>query len=204
MTKEIPDIVIGRLPRYLQILRHLRSDGIMTISSFELGTSLGISAAQIRKDLSHFGEFGKQGSGYPVDYLIKKLQDILKIGQVWDVILIGAGNLGHALAQHQGLGNRGFRIVAIFDNDTDKIGTVVAGQIVQNSSFLPQYIQQTGIKIAILTVPASAAQETAEMLVKSGIHAILNYAPIHLKVPEWVQIEHIDPVLQLQHMTYYL
>ncbi|MEW6180102.1 MAG: redox-sensing transcriptional repressor Rex [Chloroflexota bacterium] len=204
ITKTIPDIVVGRLPRYLQALKHMLQEGIKTTSSQELGEAIGISAAQIRKDLSQFGEFGKQGTGYSVAYLVEQLHTILKLNKVWDLALVGMGDLGNALARYQGFAEHGFRIVAAFDNDPAKIGKEVAGLIIQDSHNLKPVISQMGIKIAMITVPAAAAQSVAEELVDAGIRAILNYAPITLTLPAGVYVENIDPIIKLQHMTYYL
>lgn len=203
-VKEVPDIVVGRLPRYLQALQHLQHNGNKTTSSQELGETVGISAAQIRKDLSLFGEFGKQGTGYSIPFLIEQLQTILKVDRVWDIVLIGAGDLGHAIARYGGFANRGFRIVMVFDNDPKKIGTKVGDMTVQDASNIEQVVKKSGIEIAMITAPAAAAQSIAESLVKAGIQAILNYAPITLNLPSNIHIETIDPIFQLQHMTYYL
>jgi redox-sensing transcriptional repressor len=201
---EISDIIVGRLPRYLQALRRMTREGSQTTSSQELGKQLGISAAQIRKDLSQFGGFGKQGMGYSVPFLISQLQLILKVDRVWDMVLVGAGDLGHAIARYQGFNDCGFRIVLVFDNDPKKINTKIDQFIVQDSGDLVQAIQQTGIKVAMITVPANEAQSVTNLLVKAGIKAILNYSPTVLQVPEKVHVQYIDPVIHLQRMTYYL
>lgn len=200
----IPDIIISRLPLYLQALTNLRLKGLTTISSKELGEHIGISAAQIRKDLSQFGEFGKQGTGYSINFLIESVSAILNVDKVWDVVVIGAGDLGHALARYQGFANRGFRITAVFDNSTQKVGTRIGEFEVFDISTLKSYIQVHKIKIAMLTVPAPSAQEVADLLIETDISAILSYAPVTLILPERVHIEYIDPLLQLQHMTYYI
>ncbi|MEW5986107.1 MAG: redox-sensing transcriptional repressor Rex [Chloroflexota bacterium] len=202
---EIPDIVIGRLPVYLQALTFLaEEEGKLTTSSHELGQQLGISSAQIRKDLSHFGEFGKQGTGYHVGYLVEQLRRILHLDREWRVALIGAGYLGHALAHYGGFGRRGFSIVGIFDNDPTKVGQVMGGLPVQPVEQLPDVLRQQEVKVAILAVPAAAAQDITDLLVGAGVKAILSYAPIHLNVPADVQVRYSDPVVQLQQMTYYL
>ncbi len=203
-TEKIPDIVIGRLPRYLQALQRLQQEKKLTTNSKELGERLGISAAQIRKDLSQFGEFGKQGTGYAVPFLINKLQSILNVTSVWDIVLVGMGDLGHALARYQGFANHGFRVAMIFDNDPQIIGRQVGSFTIQDTVDLVEKVSQAGIRVAMLTVPASAAQEVAEKLVKAGVKAILSYAPITLNLPADVHIDYIDPILKLQHMTYYL
>ena len=203
-AKKIPDIIIGRLPMYLRALQRMADKGVQTTSSQELGERVGISAAQIRKDISQFGEFGKQGTGYHIPYLIDKLREILKIDRIWDVAIIGAGDMGHALARYQGFVNRGFRVVLVFDNDQAKVGQKIGDFTIEGVSEMIEKIQQAGVQVAMLTVPAPAAQETAEMLVKAGVKAILNYAPISLNVPEEVRVQHIDPATHLQRMTYYL
>jgi redox-sensing transcriptional repressor len=203
-AEKIPDIIISRLPVYLRALQRMADNGIKTTSSQELGDSVGISAAQIRKDISQFGEFGKQGTGYSISYLLDKLREILKVDRLWDVIIVGAGDMGHALARYQGFVNRGFNVVMIFDNDTTKIGQKIGDLTVEDTANLIEKVKASGIKIAMLTIPAKVAQETTDQLVKAGIKAILNYAPISLNVPEGVKVQYIDPATQLQKMTYYL
>ncbi|MEK6753977.1 MAG: redox-sensing transcriptional repressor Rex [Chloroflexota bacterium] len=203
-AEKIPDIIIGRLPVYLRALQRMADNGIKTTSSQELGEHVGISAAQIRKDISQFGEFGKQGTGYSIAYLLDKLREILKVDRIWDVALIGAGDIGHALANYQGFQNRGFRIVAIFDNNKEKIGEKIGDFIVQDTDKIVETIKAANIKIAMLTVPAAAAQSVADKLAQAGVKAILNYAPISLNVPNNVKVQYIDPSTHLQRMTYYL
>ena len=202
---DIPDIVIGRLPVYLRELHRLAVDEEkQTTSSHELGKRLGISSAQIRKDLSHFGEFGKQGTGYHINYLIEQLQQILHLTQEWPVALLGAGYLGHALAHYDGFQHRGFDIRWIFDNDPAKIGVVMNGMTVQPITELEETIRRAQAKIAILAVPISAVQEITDTLVDCGVKAILSYVPVHLNVPPDVQVSYSDPVVQMQRMTFYL
>ena len=203
-TQKIPDIIIGRLPVYLRALQSLAEQGLQTTSSQELGEVVGISAAQIRKDISQFGEFGKQGTGYSIPYLIERLRDILQVDRMWDMAVVGMGDIGHALARYNGFINRGFRVVMVFDNDSQKIGTQVGDFSVLSTDDMVDQIKQHKIKIAVLTVPAAVAQETADQLVKAGVKAILNYAPISLNVPDDVHVQYIDPVTHLQRMTYYL
>jgi redox-sensing transcriptional repressor len=203
-ANKIPDIIIGRLPVYLRALQRMADKGIQTTSSQELGERVGISAAQIRKDISQFGEFGKQGTGYRISFLSDKLREILNINRIWDVAVIGAGDMGHALANYPGFVNRGFRIAMVFDSDPAKIGQQIGDYSVQDAAGLVNKIREANIKVAMLTVPASAAQEVADKLVEAGIKAILNYAPISLTVPEGVRVQHIDPATHLQRMTYYL
>ena len=203
-AEKIPDIIIGRLPVYLRALQRMADNGIKTTSSQELGEHVGISAAQIRKDISQFGEFGKQGTGYSIAYLLDKLKVILKVDRKWEVALVGAGDMGHALARYRGFTNRGFQIVMIFDNDKEKVGQKIENFTIEDSDKLVERIKSTGIKMAMLTVPAPAAQSVADKLVQAGVRAILNYAPISLNVPNNVKVQHIDPATHLQRMTYYL
>jgi redox-sensing transcriptional repressor len=203
-AEKIPDIIITRLPVYLRALQRMADKGLQTTSSQELGESVGISAAQIRKDISQFGEFGKQGTGYSIPYLVDKLREILKVDRMWDVIIIGAGDMGHALARYQGFSNRGFNVVMIFDNDKNKVGKKIGDFTIEDTDHLIEKVKAAGIKIAMLTIPATVAQEIAEKLVQAGIKAILNYAPISLSVPKNVKVQHIDPATHLQRMTYYL
>jgi redox-sensing transcriptional repressor len=201
---KIPDIIIGRLPIYLRALQRMSDKGMKTTSSQELGDHVGISAAQIRKDISQFGEFGKQGTGYSIPYLLDKLREILKVDRVWDVALVGAGDMGHALARYQGFMNRGYNIVMIFDNDKGKVGEEIGDFTVEDTAVMVEKIKAAGVKIAMLTVPASSAQEVADKLVQAGVKGILNYAPISLNVPNNVKVQHIDPATHLQRMTYYI
>ncbi len=200
----VPDIIIGRLPLYLRALSKMAMEGKEITSSQELGARLGISSAQIRKDLSQFGEFGKQGTGYNIDFLIDQLRRILHVDQIWDVALIGAGDLGKAIAHYGGFLDRGFQIVDVFDNDPQKVGQSIAKFVVKDTKYMIGEIQSKNIRVAMLAVPASEAQGIADELVKAGIRAILSYAPTSLKVPENVRIQYIDPVLHLQRMTYYM
>jgi redox-sensing transcriptional repressor len=202
--KSVPNIVVGRLPLYLRTLQLMHQEGRRVTSSQELGERLGISAAQIRKDLSQFGEFGKQGTGYNIDYLTDQLRQILHVNKVWDVTVVGIGDVGHALARYQGFSNRGFRIVLLFDNDPQKICTNVGGFIIQDLSTMVPKIQGAHVQIAMLSVPVDQAQQVTNLLVEAGVKSILNYAPINISVPLGVRVQYIDPVLHLQRMTYYL
>ncbi|MBZ0286655.1 MAG: redox-sensing transcriptional repressor Rex [Anaerolineae bacterium] len=204
MPSNIPDIVIGRLPVYLRALTRLLQEGQEVTSSHELGQRLGISSAQIRKDLSHFGGFGKQGTGYQIAYLVEQLRQVLKVNQEWEVVLVGAGDLGSALAHYRGFSDRGFRIAHVFDNSPSKIGKNLGDFRIQPMNEAETIIRDKGIRIAMIAVPAEKAQEVANFLIEAGIRAILNYAPINLNVPANVHVQYIDPVLHMQRMTYYL
>jgi redox-sensing transcriptional repressor len=201
---KIPDIIVGRLPVYLRALQRMADNGLKTTSSQELGEHVGISAAQIRKDISQFGDFGKQGTGYSIAYLLDKLREILKVDRIWDVVLVGAGDMGHALANYQGFQNRGFRIVMIFDSDKEKVGQKIGDFVIEDADKIVEKIKAAGVKMAMLTIPAAAAQGVADKLVQAGVKAILNYAPISLNVPPNVKVQYIDPSTHLQRMTYYL
>ncbi len=202
--KKAPDIVVGRLPLYLRILNQLIAEGRTTTNSQELGNRLGISAAQIRKDLSHFGGFGKYGAGYDVAYLRDQLRRILHVEKSWPVALVGAGDLGRALANYHGFARSGFEIQAIFDADPAKVGMQLGDMVVQDAALLEEIIAADNIKIAILAVPMTAAQAVADRLVAAGVRGILNYAPVILKTPSYVNIQYIDPVARLQHMAFYV
>lgn len=204
MPSNIPDIVISRLPVYLRALERLSQEGQEVTSSHELGKHLGISSAQIRKDLSHFGGFGKQGTGYKIAFLKDQLRQVLKVERDWQVALIGAGDLGSAVARYKGFAERGFHIAFVFDSAPDKVGKRVGGFVIRPVADVQRVISENGIKIAMIAVPAENAQAVADTLIEAGVRAILNYAPINLNVPEDVHVQYIDPVIHLQRMTYYL
>jgi redox-sensing transcriptional repressor len=203
-SESVPDIVVGRLPLYLRALNELFARGKRYTSSQEIGDWLGMSSAQIRKDLSHFGEFGKQGMGYSVEELRARISGILRIDKEWPVVIIGAGHIGRAVANYPGFADRGFRVKAVFDADERLVGEQIGATTVLHMSALAQFVRDNGIHVAMISVPATAAQSVVDTLVEAGIRAILNYAPISLNVPGHVRVENIDPVLHLQHMTYYL
>ena len=200
----IPDIVIRRLPVYVRTLRALQEQGVGSVSSEELAGQIGVTAAQIRRDLSYFGKFGKQGKGYDVGFLAGAIGRILKLDREWDVALAGFGNLGRAIAHYRGFVPSSFRIAAIFDRNPEHIGREIDGLIIQSDERIEVEIARLGIRIGIVAVPASAAQEVAERMIAGGVRALLNYAPIVLKVPAGVIVREIDPISALQSMTYYL
>ncbi len=204
MVNQIPRIIIGRLPLYLRALNRLQKDGYEYASSRELGKLLDISAAQIRKDLSHFGELGKRGKGYEIEFLICKLNQILNTDNIWKMIVIGAGDLGSGLTRYKGFANRGFQVSAIFDIDPQKIGKKIGSLVVKDIRELEEFVKTNKIQIAVLAIPAEYAQDVIDDLVDAGITAILNYAPIYLKAPQGIQIEHIDPAVHLQKLSYFL
>jgi len=200
----VPDIVIGRLPIYLRALNHLLEEGKTVTASKDLAERLGISSAQIRKDLSHFGEFGKQGMGYDIAHLRDQIRRILKVDRIWNVAVVGAGDLGHAILQYGGFEGRGFRVTCVFDNNPEKIGSRLGRFEICDVAEMSQQLEERETKVAIVAVPAGAAQTVVNQLVESGVKAILNYAPITVTVPADVRVQYIDPVAHMQRMTYYL
>ncbi len=203
--KNIPAIVISRLPKYLVTLERMHSQNIEKTSSNELGALLNITPAQIRKDLSFFGGFGKKGSGYSIPNLIHVIRSILNLDTVWDVAIVGAGKIGQGLALYEGFLNRGFSIKVLFDSDPNKIGQKIGAHQIYDIRNLQVIIQDLNIKVALVAVPQAHAQQVADQLVQAGIKAILNYTPVYLTSPNSdVVIQQIDPILQLQNMTYYL
>jgi redox-sensing transcriptional repressor len=204
MTLEIPEVVINRLPIYARALSELASRGEAVVSSQALGELLDVTPAQIRKDLSYFGRFGKQGRGYNVHSLLKKLREILGIDRQWRLCLVGVGRLGEAIAEYGGFGPQGFEIVAAFDANPDVVGRPIGGIPVHDIEHLDAFLKTARVDIGIVAVPAEVAQQVVDKLVGAGIRAILNYAPITAHVPRDVAIRHIDPVLSLQSMTFYI
>lgn len=203
-SENVPDIIVGRLPVYLRALQRMADDGVITTSSQELGENVGISAAQIRKDLSQFGEFGKQGTGYHIPFLIERLCQILKVDRIWNVAVIGMGELGRAIARYQGFANRGFHVQMCFDSDPTKIGQKVGDVAISDIKNIVKDVKEANIKVAMLCVPAEVAQDVTNQLVEAGVQGILNYAPVSLSVPGNVKVQYIDPAIGLQRITYYL
>jgi redox-sensing transcriptional repressor len=205
MTIEVPpDVVIRRLPLYARSLRYLLGEGIKSVSSQELGERINVTAAQIRKDLSYFGEFGKQGIGYDVEKLLTHIEHILGLTQQWPMVMIGVGHLGQAILRYEGFRTKGVDIVAAFDSDPDKIGQEIAGVLIRPDEEVVQVVREHQVKIAIVAVPATRAQEVTDILIEAGVRAILNYAPMVLQVPVGVYVRYIDPITLLHSMTYYL
>lgn len=204
MQRQIPEVVISRLPMYLRALALLKFEGVEFISSRGLGARLRMTPAQIRKDLSFFGKFGRQGRGYNVSRLHSELQQILGLDKKWLMALVGVGRLGRAILDYKGFTPEGFKIVAAFENDPNLIGKKVSGVLIEDIAELETSLKDKKVDIAIVAVPSSDAQMVIDKLVKSGISAILNYAPICIRVPRGVRLQGIDPVLALQSMTFYL
>jgi len=201
---EIPAVVIDRLPVYARALTDLETRGRDVVSSQELGEMLGVTPAQIRKDLSYFGRFGKQGRGYNVVRLAQELRQILGLDRQWSMVLIGVGHLGRAILAYDGFQPQGFIIVEAFDSDPELVGEKVGPLTVRPTSDLKRYLQERQVDIGIVAVPAAAAGPLINELVEGGVRAILNYAPTAVAVPDNVEVKNIDPVLALQSMTFYL
>jgi len=203
-SERIPEGVIERLPVYLGVLIQLRSGGEGTVSSARLGELTDINPAQIRRDLTHFGSFGKRGVGYDICTLVERIQRILGADHVHRLALVGAGHLGSAIADYNGLRQHGFHVTAIFDKDPAKIGTCIGDIRVQDVSELAETIDAQGIEIGVIAVPPAAAQEAADGLTSAGVRIILNYTPVIVRVPAEVTLHNTDPVHELLHTLYYL
>ncbi len=202
---EVPNIVIRRLPLYARELGLLEAEGRAYVSSEELGNRLDVMPAQIRKDLSYFGRFGKQGQGYDVRDLRRRLREILGLnGRQRPMVLVGVGQLGRAVLDYPGFPAQGFHVVRAFDSDPAVIGSVIAEVQIEDIAGLPAYLSEHRTPLAIVAVPANAARGVVETLVAGGVNAILSYAPVAVAVPEGVQLRQIDPVMELQSMAYYL
>ena len=200
----VPDVVVLRLPLYVRALSQLLDAGSEVVSSQELGGLLQVTPAQIRKDLSYFGRFGKQGRGYNVRFLRDELKQILGLDRNWHACLVGIGNLGQAIVNYPGFAPEGFDIVAAFDSDPEMVGTLVHGLTVQPMEELDACVRAEDISVGVVAVPARQAQAVIDKLIDAGVHGILNYAPVAPIVPMSVVIRNIDPVLSLQSMTFYL
>jgi redox-sensing transcriptional repressor len=201
---EVPEVVIERLPQYLRALAHLESSGIDVISSQQLGELLQVTPAQIRKDLSYFGRFGKQGRGYSISHLLERLRNILGLDKAWNVAVVGIGRLGRSIISYPGFEPDGFRVVCAFDSDPALIGQQAAGLEVHDIADFKEISEREKVQIAIVAVPAVVAQDVIDHLVVAGIKAILNYAPKSAITPRGVRVRSVDPVVALQSMTYYL
>ena len=201
---EVPEVVVMRLPQYIRILGSLLGAGTEIVSSQQLGEMLQVTPAQIRKDLSYFGRFGKQGRGYSVKHLLVELKQIMGLNTRWNVGLVGVGRLGKAILSYPGFAPEGFQIVAAFDANRKVIGRTVGNLKVRPIDELDETVIELKIDIGIVAVPGPHAQEVIDRLTQCGVKAILNYAPISPQAPEEVKIRNVDPVLSLQTMTFYL
>jgi redox-sensing transcriptional repressor len=200
---KIPEKTVTRLSIYLRCLEELEADGIASVSSKRLAERFGLNSAQVRKDLAYFGQFGVRGLGYNVLELKHNLERILGLKQDWEVTLVGAGHLGSALLAYRGFGARGFRISAVFDTDPAKVGQTIGDVAVVDLSKLVAAVRRRRIKIAIIAVPAAAAQSVADLLVEAGVTAILNFAPTQVSAPPSVKVQHVDLSVLLKTLSYH-
>lgn len=201
---QIPEDSVKRLSLYLRNLRYLAKEGVETISSEALAQDIYVSAAQVRKDLSYFGDFGTRGVGYSVRDLISEIESILGLDKRWSLALVGVGRLGSALLNYRGFQQFGFQFCVAFDNNPEKVGKIIEKVKIEDYSEIEKIIKKKKIKIAVITVPAPAAQEVTDRLVKAGIEAILNFSPRYLNVPPSVSIKTVDIALEVGNLTYYL
>jgi len=203
-STDAPEVVVQRLPLYVRVLAQFDAADAEMVSSEQLGIQLQMTPAQIRKDLSYFGRFGKQGRGYNVKRLSQELRSILGLNRRWNAGLVGVGRLGRAIIAYPGFKPEGFHVVAAFDADPSVVGSSVGGIDVRPIEQIKETVAELGIQIGIVAVPAPNAQSVFDALVESGIKAILNYAPVAPQVPLDVKVRGVDPVLALQSMTYFL
>lgn len=201
--RRIPDATVSRLPVYLRILSEQSDEGVDSISSERLAELAGVNAAKVRKDLSYLGSYGTRGVGYEVAYLVYQIRRELGLTHDWPVVIVGAGNLGQALAGYNGFGERGFPVAGIVDVDEQKVGTVMGGVRVRHIDDLPQIVQNKRVNIGVIATPAVAAQAAAERLVKAGVTSILNFAPVVLNVPHGIETRKVDLAVELQILSYH-
>ena len=202
--QHIPSGVIERLPIYLRVLIQMRLSGQAMVSSARLGELTEVNPAQIRRDLTHFGSFGRRGVGYDVNTLIDRIQHILGTDHTHRLALVGAGNLGAAIAAYDGLRKHGFIVSAVFDVDPSKIGKRIGDIVVRHVDELPRIARDQSIRIGVIAVPPEAAQTVADLMAESGVRILLNYTPSIVEVPADVTLHNTDPVLELLHTLYYL
>jgi redox-sensing transcriptional repressor len=202
-TQGIPEATIARLPLYLRALYALADRDTPSVSSEELAVAAGVNSAKLRKDLSHLGSYGTRGVGYDVDYLIYQVSRELGLTQDWPVIIVGAGNLGRALANYGGFATRGFRVAAMIDTDPLVVGSSIAGHRVYGADEIERVVARYGVMIGAITVPAAAAQDICNRLVAAGVSSILNFAPIVLNVPDGVDVRKVDLSIELQILAFH-
>jgi redox-sensing transcriptional repressor len=203
-SQGIPEATIARLPVYLRVLYSCAEQGIATVSSEELAAAAGVNSAKLRKDLSHLGSYGTRGVGYDVDYLVYQVSRELGLTQDWPVAIVGAGNLGRALANYGGFASRGFRIAAVLDVDPEVIGTEVAdGLIVVNAESIEEVVAQHGVSIGVIATPATSAQDVCDRLVAAGVTSILSFAPVTLTVPVGVDVRKVELSIELQILAFH-
>ena len=202
-TQGIPEATIARLPLYLRVLYACAEQGIATVSSEELAAAAGVNSAKLRKDLSHLGSYGTRGVGYDVDYLVYQVSRELGLTQDWPVVIVGAGNLGRALANYGGFASRGFRIAAVLDADPAVVGTEIAGHVVEGADQIEPVIERHQVSIGVIATPAGAAQGVCDRLVAAGVTSILNFAPVVLSVPVGVDVRKVDLSIELQILAFH-
>ncbi|MDQ3990963.1 MAG: redox-sensing transcriptional repressor Rex [Actinomycetota bacterium] len=202
-ARPIPEATVGRLPVYLRALVEKAEQGRSTISSEGLAEASGVNSAKVRKDLSYLGSYGTRGVGYDVAYLIHQIRRELGLTQDWPVLIAGVGNLGHALANYRGFGERGFRVAALVDADPKRIGEVVAGIAVRPVEDMADIVREQDVAIGIVATPAGAAQEVADLMVAAGIRSVLNFAPAVISVPDTVSLRKVDLSIELQILAFY-
>lgn len=199
---KIPEATVSRLSVYSRYLTEVEKQEIASISSGEIAEGVGGTPAQVRKDLAYFGEFGTRGVGYNVRQLNQEIMNILGLTKRWNMILIGAGNLGSALSQYRGFRDRGFQIIGVFDNDLNKVGLKLNGLPIYAVSQMADFIEKNDVAIGIIAVPAEYAQDIADILVETDIRGILNFAPNVLTIPEDVEVRNVDLTVNLEVLTY--
>ncbi|WP_257426283.1 redox-sensing transcriptional repressor Rex [Nocardioides carbamazepini] len=202
-ARVIPEATVARLPVYLRALTALADNGIRTCSSEDLATAAGVNSAKLRKDLSYLGSYGTRGVGYDVDYLRYQIAREIGVTQDWPVVIVGIGNLGHALANYSGFRSRGFRVVALLDADESVVGQSVAGVVVRPFRDLEEIVREHDVAIGVIATPAVAAQDVADRMVAIGITSILNFAPAVVAVPEGVDVRKVDLSIELQILAYH-
>jgi redox-sensing transcriptional repressor len=200
---DVPEATVARLPVYLRALHVLAERGATTVSSEALAAAAGVGSAKLRKDLSYLGSYGTRGVGYGVAELVLHISAALGLGQRWAVVLVGVGNLGHALAGYGGFEERGFRVVGLFDTDPARVGEQVGEQVVRHLDELDEVVRATGASIGVITTPASAAQAVCDRLVAAGITSVLNFAPALLHVPDGVDVRKVDLSNELQILSFH-
>jgi redox-sensing transcriptional repressor len=203
LRRAIPDAAVARLPVYLQILNGLVTQDVHQMSSDQLATLAGVNAAKVRKDLSYLGSYGTRGVGYEVEYLVYQIKRELGLLNDWNVIVVGAGNLGNALANYSGFASRGFPVAGIVDIDDKKVGNVVGGIRVQHVSELATMVRELSVSIGVIATPVGSAQHAADLLVAAGIGSILNFASVVLSVPGHISVRSVDLGVELQILGYY-
>jgi len=202
-VRTIPDAAVARLPVYLQILKGLATQQVRQLSSDQLAALAGVNAAKVRKDLSYLGSYGTRGVGYEVEYLVYQIKRELGLLNDWNVVLVGAGNLGNALANYSGFASRGFSVAAIVDIDDKKVGNNVGGIRVQHVSELAAIVRDLSVSIGVIATPVESAQVAADLLVVAGIGSILNFASVVLSVPDHISVRSVDLGVELQILGYY-